>query len=439
MKRNPPDICRARRQAVLKDLRGIPLLLRSAPEVLRNGDVHYTYRQDSNFHYLCGFDEPEAILLAVPEGRGHRTILFVRPRDKAREVWDGKRAGPAGAKRTYGADEAHEVADFWKVFGELTRDWEALAWSLAVDPAFDARLMALFGARLTNRPRKNQGIPAIVDPRPVIWARRQIKGPEEVELLQEAARISCEGHRVAMALAEPGMYEYEVQAELEAVFRRNGAPRVGYDSIVASGPNACTLHYVENSRRIRSGDLLLIDAAAEYGHYSADITRTFPVRGRFSPAQRAVYEAVLRCQKKCVEAIKPGNTVQKITELSQREITKGLLQLGLLKKGTLAAHMKKRSFAKYYMHGLGHWLGMDVHDCGPYQNPDASWIGLKPGMVMTVEPGIYIPADDRAAPPELRGIGVRIEDDVLVTRSGHRVLTADVPKEVADVEALTAG
>ena len=256
--------------------------------------------------------------------------------------------------------------------------------------------------------------------------------------MAEAARITGEGHRVAMALARPGMMEYELQAEVEAVFRKNGSPRVGYDSIVAAGANACTLHYIENNNKIRKGDLVLIDAGAEYGHYTADVTRTFPARGSFSEAQKAIYDIVLRTQKRCIKAIKPGLPVSKLMEMSQKDITKGLDRLGLLGRGSLESKWKKRAFARYYMHGLGHWLGMDVHDCGAYQLPDGKPIKLKPGMVTTAEPGIYIPANDKSVPKEFRGIGVRIEDDILVTRSGNRNLTEDIPKEVADVEALTS-
>ena len=435
-----PSITRARRQAILQQLQGMPLLFRAAPEVLRNGDVHYSYRQDSNFHYMTGFDEPEAILLAVPHGKGrHDTILFVRPRDPAREIWDGKRAGATGARRRYGADEAYDIDEFWKVFGDMSKDWDGLAHGLGIDTAFDARLLQHFGRRFKDRPRRNRGLPAFVDPRPDIHARRLIKGPEEIELMAEAARITGEGHRVAMALARPGMMEYELQAELEAVFRKNGSPRVGYDSIVAAGANACTLHYVENDKKIRKGDLVLIDAGAEYGHYSADVTRTFPAGGSFNDPQRAIYNIVLRCQKKCIKAIKPGLPVSKLMEMSQKEILKGLDKLGLLGRGSLENKWKNRAFAKYYMHGLGHWLGMDVHDCGAYQLPDGKPVRLAPGMVTTVEPGIYIPANDKTVPKEFRGIGVRIEDDILVTRNGHRNLTEDIPKEIADIESLTLG
>lgn len=432
------DLFAARRQSVLRRLDGAPLLVRAAPEVLRNGDVHYSYRQDSNFQYLTGFDEPESILLAVPRGKTHETILFVRPRDKLREIWDGHRAGVRGAKRDHGADEAYPIHEFWQIFGKRAKQWGALGYSLGDDPDFDRRVISCFSKRLNARPPRNQGLPTLIDPRPVIHEHRLIKSPVEIEWMQKAADITVAGHRVAMAVAEPGMYEYEVQAELEAVFRREGSVRNGYDSIVASGPNACTLHYRKNDRKMRKNELLLIDAGAEYEQYSADVTRTFPIGGRFTDAQRKVYEVVLRCQKACIRACKPGTPVSRLRDISRRELTRGLVELRVLRGGDIKKLVKNEKYKPYYMHGLGHWLGMDVHDVGAYETMDGKPIKLQPGMVTTVEPGLYFARDDRMIPRELRGIGVRIEDDVLITRNGHRVLTEGVPKEVRDVEALTA-
>ena len=434
-----------RQQSILKQLRGAPLLVRSAPEVLRNGDVHYSYRQDSNFKYLTGFDEPESILLAIPKGKGPngkgrlRTILFVRPRNPAMEVWDGERAGVRGAKKMYGADDAHPIEEFWDVFEEESKDWDMLGYGLGCDPAFDRALVDHFSRRWTGRPRRNQGLPTMVDPRPAIHEQRWIKSPMEIEWLQRASDISVSGHRVAMAIAQPGMYEYEVQAELEAVFRRDGSPRNGYDSIVASGANACTLHYIKNDQKIRRGDLLLIDAGAEYEQYSADITRTFPVARKFSDAQRAVYNVVLRCQKKCIKACKPGTPVRRLLDLSRRELTKGLVELGVLRGRNIKKLVDDEKYKPWYMHGLGHWLGMDVHDVGPYETMAGKSVLMQPGMVTTVEPGLYFQKNDKRVPKELRGIGVRIEDDVLITRGGCRVLSEAAPKEVRDVEKLVTG
>ncbi len=423
----------SRLEKVLKRL-DAPLLLRAAPEAVRNRDVHHPYRQDSDFHWLTGFDEPQSLLLAELGRRGRpRLTLFVRPKDPKREVWEGKRAGVQGAIKRYGADEAHPAGEFWRVFDERARDWERLAFPLGQDPAFDAKLIALFHRRVTGRPRKNLGQPTWIDPRPVIHELRQIKDAGELALLEEAARITAGGHLAAMALAKPGLYEYQVQAELEAVFRHGGATRLGYPSIVASGDNANTLHYVANERRMRAGDLLLIDAAAEVQGYSADVTRTFPVSGRFSEPQKAVYDIVLRCQKKCIRAVAPGMDFERLNALARRELTKGLVALGVL-SGDPARLFKKKAYEPWYMHGVGHWLGMDVHDVGAYLDRDGRPVPFRPGMVLTVEPGLYLPARDRRVPKELRGIGVRIEDDVLVTRAGRRVLTEVVPKEVRDVE-----
>ena len=428
-------LCRARRERALKNIKA-PLLLRAAPEVLRNGDVTFGYRQDSNFKYLTGFDEPDSVLVAVPNGRAHKTVLFVRPRNKEREIWDGPRAGVRGAKKDFGADESHPIEDFWEVFGEMAKDWDEIAYGFGGDRSFDAQLLEHFGKRFGNRPRRNQGLPTFVDPRPALHEMRLVKTKEEIDLLARACDITAAGHRVAMAVAEPGMYEYEVQAELEAVFRREGSPRNGYDSIVASGANACILHYVLNKRKIRRGELLLIDAGAEYGHYTSDITRTFPVAGKFSDAQRAVYNVVLRCQKKCVNLCKPGTPVKRLLETSWRELTKGLVELGVL-RGKIEKLLEKKAYRPWYMHGLGHWLGMDVHDVGAYETPDGKSLRLEAGMVSTIEPGLYFAKNDKRVPKELRGIGVRIEDDVLVTKSGPDVLTAGVPKEVREIEELT--
>ncbi len=436
-KRTPREPYDSRLAKVLKRL-GAPLLLRAAPEVLRNGDVHHPYRQDSDFRWLTGFDEPEALLLAYADASGepHR-ILFVRPRDPLMETWHGRRAGVRGALKDFGASEAFPVGDFWKVLAERTRDFDRLAFPLFQDPEFDRRLFAFFQKRMQGRPRRNRGQPTYIDPRPVLHEFRQIKDPTELETMREAAAITAAGHLAAMALTEPGMHEYQVQAEMEAVFAHGGSPRVGYPSIVASGNNANTLHYVENRRKMRRGDLLLIDAAAEFGHYSADVTRTFPVGGRFSEAQKAVYKIVLRCQKKCVRAVKPGCTFKRLNETARRELTKGLLELGVL-EGRLDRLLAKEAYKPWYMHGIGHWLGMDVHDVGPYEDREGRSLPFRPGMVLTVEPGLYFRAGDRRVPKEFRGIGVRIEDDILVTRNGHENLTAEIPKEIREVERACA-
>jgi Xaa-Pro aminopeptidase len=429
------QIWKERRQNVLKKLKA-PFLFRGAVPILRNGDVHYSFRQNSDFFYLTGFCEPNSILLAIPQKEGsHKTILFVPEKDPKLEVWNGKREGVKGAIRNFGADEAFPAQDFWKVFPSISKDFDELGFALGKDRDFDEKLFQLFGKRLTGRPRDNRGLPTFIDPRPIINECRLIKSPAEIEHMQKACDISAAGHKVAMALTKPSMWEYEVQAEIEAVFRRSGAPRVGYDSIVASGNNANILHYIRNRRRMRKPDLLLIDAGAEWEGYSGDVTRTFPVSGIFSDAQKAVYRIVLRCQKKCIRAVRPGCTFEKLNKIAQLELTKGLIELGIL-KGDSKKLREKGAFKPWFMHGIGHWLGMDVHDVGPYQTREGKPLPFKPGMVLTIEPGLYLPANDKRVPKEFRGIGIRIEDDVLVTRAGNRVLTKDIPKEILDIEEL---
>ncbi len=428
-----PEIWKERRRNVLKKLRA-PLLLRGATQTLRNGDVHYSFRQDSNFSYLCGFPEPDSLLLAIPEKTGdHKTILFVPPKNPSLEVWNGKREGVKGAIRNYGADEAYPVQEFWKIFQERSKGFDELGFALGMNKEFDDKLLQIFGQRLKGRPRDNRGLPTFIDPRPPINECRWIKSSYEIEQMQRACDITAQGHKVAMALSRPGLYEYEVQAEIEAVFRRAGSPRVGYDSIIASGNNANTLHYIQNNRKMRRGQLLLIDAGAEFGGYSGDVTRTFPVDGRFTEAQKTVYRIVLRCQKKCIRAVRPGCTFEKLNKIAQLELTKGLVELGIL-KGDYKTLREKGAFKPWFMHGLGHWLGMDVHDVGPETTKEGKPLPFRSGMVLTVEPGLYLPANDKRIPKEYRGIGIRIEDDVLVTRSGNRVLTADIPKEIQDIE-----
>jgi Xaa-Pro aminopeptidase len=434
-----PDIWAARRQRLCDRLGDGLLLLPTARETLRNGDVHHSYRPDSDFSYLTGFPEPGAMLGAWRTGRGtHESVLFVRPRDKEREIWDGRRFGKAGAKRHFGVDDACSVADMWERIEKLVAAHKTLYWTLGRDPELDARLFRVFAKLRTDNKRRNPPAhPTIVDPRPALHELRLIKETVEIETLVRAAAVTAEAHVHAMRTARPGMTEYEVQAELEEVFRKRGSRRNGYDSIVASGQNACVLHYVDNRRTLRRGDLLLLDAGAEVDGYTADITRTWPVNGTFTEAQRAVYEVVLRAQKAAIRAVKPGRPWDAMHKASLRWITKGLIELGVL-RGRLPKLLEKGSCRQWFMHGTSHWLGMDVHDVGAYQDEAGKPIRLRPGMVLTIEPGLYFGATDKRVPKALRGIGVRIEDDVLVTRSGNRVLTAAAPKEVREVEAACA-
>jgi Xaa-Pro aminopeptidase len=424
-----------RRQRLLDRLGPGLLILPTAKAALRNGDVGYEFRPGSDFWYLTGFPEPDAVLVAWREGRGHRSVLFVQPRDPQREIWEGRRAGTRGAVRAFGVDRARPIGELWRRLPDLLDGHARVFHRLGVDAELDAKLLALARQVAAQRRRRNPPAhPAIVDPLPALAELRLRKDRAEIESLERAAALTAAGHLAAMAAARPGMFEYEVQAVLEARFRKGGSPRNGYPSIVASGANACILHYRDNDRRLRAGELLLIDAGAEVDGYTADVTRTFPVGGRFGEAQRAVYEVVLAAQKAGIRAVRPGAAWDAPHRACVRTLTKGLVALGAL-RGAPARLIAKGTYKRFYMHGTSHWLGMDVHDVGPYEDADGKPARLREGMVLTVEPGLYFGARERRVRKELRGIGVRIEDDVLVTRAGPRVLTAAVPKEIAEVEA----
>lgn len=431
--------CAARRAALLETLGDGLLLVPTAAESIRNGDVHHTFRPGSDLAWLTGFPEPEAILAAWREPKGRvRSVLFVRPKDKVREIWDGRRYGVQGAKRTFGVDETHPIAEFWTRLPELLAPHRRLFCRLGADRDFDRRLFDVFARLAGQRARMRAGLPAhpdLVDPSPALAEARLIKDELEIRCLERAAQVTAEGHVAAMLIARPGIGEHQLQAALEATFRSLGSRRNGYDSIVAGGANACVLHYHENDRPVRRGELVLIDAGAEIDQYTADITRTWPVDGRFSDAQRAVYDVVLRAQKASIRAVKPGAGTDRPHLVAQRELTKGLVKLGVL-RGDPAKLFRDKKFMPYYMHGTSHWLGMDVHDVGAYQDEAGKAHGFRAGQVLTVEPGLYFDPKDRHVPKELRGIGVRIEDDILVTVDGCRNLTEACPKEVRDLEAL---
>jgi Xaa-Pro aminopeptidase len=430
-----PGLHASRRQRLLNALGDGLLLLPTAAEGLRNGDVSHEYRPDSDFHFLTGFPEPEAVLVAWRiDARAHGSVLFVRPRDKAREIWDGRRWGTSGARRRFGVDEAHPIAELWERLPALLDGRRRLFHRLGANARFDRRLMEVFAAQARAHRRRNPPAhPVIEDPLPKLADARLIKDRAELAALGAAAQVTVAGHSAAMRAARPGMREYEVQAVLEAEFRRLGSPRNGYASIVASGANACVLHYHDNDQTLRAGDLLLIDAGAEVGGCTADVTRTFPVSGRFTEAQAAVYRAVLRAQVAGIRACMAGAPWNTAHRTCLRWLTRGLVDLGVL-RGDVARLVRREKYKPWYMHGTSHWLGRDVHDVGPYQDDRDRPRSLAPGMVLTVEPGLYFDPDDRRAPRALRGIGIRIEDDVLITRRGPRVLTAAAPKSVADVE-----
>jgi Xaa-Pro aminopeptidase len=428
-----PKLQAARREEITarmkKDGGGV-MLLPAAEEKTRNSDNEYLFRQDSDFAYVTGFDEPTGCALVFADGR---YVLFVRPKDPDREIWTGRRAGVEGARAVYGATEAYPVSDLDARLGTLVDGAGTVWFRLGAEAAWDARL-----GRVLNdlRARARTGAVApqrIVDPGAVLHEMRLFKGDAEVAALRKAAEITAEAHLSAMRDGQPGRREYQVQAEIEYAFRRRGGTGPGYGTIVAAGANSTILHYRAGSDELRDGEVCLVDAGGEYGFYTADVTRTFPVSGSFTKAQREAYELVLAAQEMSIAATKPGATVDEIHELVVRELTEGMVRLGLL-QGDPAERIADKSYRKYYMHRTSHWLGMDVHDVGAYYVAGKSR-PLEPGMVLTVEPGLYIAADDAGAPEALRGVGIRIEDDILVTADGHVNLTASTPKAPDEVEA----
>jgi Xaa-Pro aminopeptidase len=409
------------------------LLLMSPPERLRNGDTHYKYRQDSDILYLTGFAEPGAAVLLRP---GHATpfVLFVRPRDPAAETWTGRRAGVEGAVRAFGADAAFPSEVLDDKVAEIVAGAEEIHYPFGREPEQDAAVGRLLG-RLRAGERRGRRAPVrLVDARLTLHEMRLLKSPDEVAVLRRASAITAEAHTAAMRAARSGGSEGEIEALIDYTFRRRGGTGPGYGTIVGAGANATILHYVENASPLERGQLLLIDAGCEVDGYTADVTRTFPVGARFSEPQRRFYEAVLETQQAAIEMVKPGATLDQIHDAVVARLCGHLVALGIL-SGEVPALVESGAFKPYYMHRTSHWLGMDVHDVGFYSENGAAR-PLQPGMVLTIEPGLYVAAD-AAAPAEFRGLGVRIEDDILVTATGGENLTAATPKSVADLEALT--
>lgn len=410
-------------------------IIPSAREATRSNDTQYRFRQDSDFLYLTGFEEPEAIAVIAPS-RERKFTMFVRPRDPEREIWDGRRAGVEGAKSEYGADESFPIVEFDEKLHDILDGADKLYYRLGVNPDLDDTIIRQI-ARMRALNRKPVHPPqTIIDPATIVHEMRVLKSDEEIELMQRAADIAAEAHCEAMKAARAGMKEYEVEALIELIFKRRGAAAPAYTSIIGAGANATVLHYINNDGELRDGDLLLIDAGAEYKGYASDITRTFPINGRFSKAQREIYELVLKAQMACVEMVRPGTTHDQLKAHSIEVLTEGMVELGLL-QGDPKVLIKEKKHEKFYMHGLGHMLGIDVHDVGRYYF-DKESRALEPGVVMTVEPGIYVAPDTKDVPEQYLGIGVRIEDDVLCTANGPRVLTNKVPKQPDEIEALMA-
>jgi Xaa-Pro aminopeptidase len=408
-------------------------IIPGAREATRSNDTHYRFRQDSDFFYLTGFEEPEAIAVVRPDQKPQYT-LFVRPRDPEREIWDGRRAGVEGAKKEFGADESFPIVEFDEKLQNLLDGADILYYRLGVNRDLDDTIIGQI-SRMRALNRKPIHPPqTIVDPATIVHEMRVLKSADELELMQRAADIAAEAHCEAMKLARPGMKEYELEALIERVFRQHGSSAPAYTSIVGAGANATVLHYINNDGELRDGELLLIDAGAEYQGYASDITRTFPINGRFTKPQREIYDLVLKAQMECVEMVRPGTTHDQLKQHSIEVLTEGMVELGLL-KGNPAELIKEKKHEQFYMHGLGHMLGIDVHDVGCYYYGTESR-ALEPGVVMTVEPGIYVSPDTKDIPSQYLGIGVRIEDDVLCTSNGPRVLTNKVPKQAEEIEAL---
>jgi Xaa-Pro aminopeptidase len=421
----------ARRKRLAEDMRAGVAVLPTAPERVRNRDSHYPYRYDSYFYYLTGFAEPEAVLVLVA-GEAPRSILFCRERNPEREIWDGFRYGPERAREQLGFDEAHPIAALDEEMEKLLADQVTLFFPVGADAEWDARAVRWLN-RVRDKARAGISAPDHVqDVRALLDDMRLVKDAHEIGLMRRAAGISAHAHRRAMLAARPGCFEHQVEAELLYEFRRHGAQAPAYTPIVAGGASACVLHYVANDARLADGDLLLIDAGCELGGYASDITRTFPVGGRFSAAQRDVYELVLAAQRAAIGEVKPGGAWNSPHDAAVRVLAQGMLDLKLL-PGSLDEVLEKEAYKRFYMHRTGHWLGLDVHDAGPYKQA-GSWRTLQPGMTLTVEPGLYLRAAEDVPEP-LRDIGVRIEDDVLVTDAGCEVLTAEAPKQIAEIEA----
>lgn len=441
----------------------------STPTSIRNNDVEHEFRQDSDLYYLTGFNEPNAVVVlgakahvmveaesSTPaheqsetqtkkkEAKASPYTMFVRPKDKEREVWDGYRAGVEGAKNDFGADFAFETRELSQRLPELFLNHNAILYRLGNHEIDEKVLQAIQQARRLGNRKYCKAPTRIVDPIEILHEHRVRKEEHELDAMRKASAITSEAHIEVMKQVKPGCYEYELESILLEIFRKHGSDRPAYGSIVASGINATILHYRSNNRRIEDGDLVLIDAGCEYDYYASDVTRTFPANGRFTETQRAVYQAVLEAQIACIEMVKPGVTQEQIHDLAVRSLTTSLLRLGVV-NGELENLIKDKAYEPYYMHKTGHWLGMDVHDVGAYlvqapPNADKEMQSrpLEPGMVITIEPGLYFGTYAKDSPEAFRGIGVRIEDDILVTEHGHEVLTSSIPKQIAEIEAICA-
>ncbi len=429
------EFARRRRQLMRMAGDDAILVLPAAPQRVRSHDTHYPYRQDSDFWYLCGFPEPDAVLVLVPGRKHGEALLFCRERDPEREAWDGPRFGQEGAVEAFGLDDAYPIDDLDDILPGLLEGRSRVYYHFGRDAEFDLKLIGWVN-RVRAQVRHGAQPPhEFLELGHLLHEMRLFKSREELRLMEKAAEISVRAHQAAMRAVRPGMYEYELQAELERVFRAADACPA-YGSIVGAGGNGCVLHYVANNARIRDGDLVLIDAGAEYRNYAADITRTFPANGHFSKEQRALHDLVGRAQAAALEKARPGEPWIAMHEAAVEALTEGLLSLGLL-KGTLQKNLAAESYKRFYRHKSGHWLGLDVHDVGDYRIDGESRL-LEPGMVFTIEPGLYVMPDDTTVQPRWRGIGIRTEDNVVVTGDGPRILTEGLARSADEIEAFMA-
>lgn len=423
-----------RRKQLLRTIgKGNIAIITSAREKIRNRDVEFPYRQDSDFFYLTGFNEPEAVAVFLPGRKQGEYILFCREFDSGKALWIGACAGLKGAREDYGAEDAFPIDDIDDILPGMLENKERVYYPMGRDLEFDQTLMGWVNQlRVKARSGINPPI-EFVSLDHIVHEMRLFKSSAELRIMQQAVNISAEGHQRAMRICKPGMYEYQIEAEILHEYMQHGLRSVAYPSIVAGGTNACVLHYTTNRNQLKDGDLLLIDAGVELDNYASDITRTFPVNGKFSTTQQSIYELVLEAQAAAIEKVKPGNHWNEPHETAVRVLTKGLTKLGLL-KGRVSKLIKDEAYKPFYMHRTGHWLGMDVHDVGDYKIDD-QWRIFEPGMVLTVEPGLYIPKNCRTVDRKWRGVGIRIEDDVLVTKTGNETLSSAIPRTVSEIES----
>ena len=427
-----------KRRQKLMDLMGENsiAIIPSAHEIIRSRDTHFSFRQDSDFFYLSGFNEPDSVMVLIPGRKHGEYVMFNREKDLDSETWHGRRSGQEGVEQDYSVNDAFPIDDIDDILPGLLEGRDKIFYALGANHTFDEQVMSWINSL---RGKVHQGalpVGEMIDIRHLLHDMRLFKSSAEVQMMRQAAEISAKAHIVAMKSTQAGKYEWQVEADLHHQMATAGCRFQAYSSIVAGGDNACILHYTENQDKLKAKEMLLIDAGGEYQGYAADITRTFPINGKFSRTQKKLYQLVLDAQLAAIETIKPGSDWSKPHKAAVEVLTEGMINLGLL-KGRLSTLIKKQAYLKYYMHKTGHWLGLDVHDVGDYRiggHPRA----LEAGMVMTVEPGIYIPKDDKKAPKEFLGIGIRIEDDVLVTDSGYDILSKDVPKTIPEIEEIMA-